>query len=131
MIYKKPSPRQYLLQKQCVEAAIARGERAIAFMVEKFCQDRADEILGGMLPPVRDCEASSQVIDADALDGDDARLPAKRRGRLDFEFYASEPDPEESWTQPKSATGPKVLRPNDFPGLCHSASHVPLETNLS
>ena len=52
-------------------------------------------------------------------------------GRLDFEFYASEPDPEESWTQPKSATGPKVLRPNDFPGLCPSASHLPLETNLS
>ena len=51
--------KQYVLQGQSVEATIARGEQAIAFMQERYGRDRTEEILAGMLPPVRDSEASS------------------------------------------------------------------------
>ena len=57
--------KQYVLQGQSVEATIARGEQAIAFMQERYGRDRTEEILAGMLPPVRDSEASSQGLAVD------------------------------------------------------------------
>ena len=49
---RKAAPRkQYVLQGQCVEATITRGEQAFAFMRERYGRDRTEEILAGMLPP--------------------------------------------------------------------------------
>ena len=63
---RKAAPRkQYVLQGQYVEATITRGEQAIAFMQERYGRDRTEEILAGMLPLVRDSEASSQGLAVD------------------------------------------------------------------
>ena len=65
-VNKKPAPpRQYLLQPQCVEATIAKGEQVIGFMVERLGPERTEGILAGMLPPARDGEASSQAAAVD------------------------------------------------------------------